>query len=641
VTSTGAPVMNPPASTPLATSGAAQSRTGSSGPRVDLVGQGAHGVDFELSRRVTRAATCRSYERKPADPLFRPLRIFTLDPSAACAAGAIATVNVPYEPLDVTLEGTMFKIVDDGLAPNAQLDLNDLKVLIDQGLRPSTTDPRFRAQMAYAVCATTYAAFRQALGRQPSWCFQRGAHDQRATPLVVRTSVEGTRNAYYDSQRGELSFGSFVADKRVTGRNMPGGRIHTVLQHDVVVHETAHALLDGMRAHFLAPTNPDVLAFHEAFADLIAVFQRFTYRDVVRAALQSARGEVTRATALVEVGKQFGDTTGMMRALRNAIHPPSTEHAHSVEPHERGQLLLAAVFDAFATAYTVRSSRLIRLATGGSGLLPPGALPDLLLDHLTELACKMAAQFLSICIRAIDYCPPVDLTFGEFLRAVITADFDLVRDDIWGYREAWVDAFREREIYPQDVPSLSEDALLWRAPQQGVPEIAALAFARLQFRGDPAHPASAEELTRQALELGALVSDPRYLDEFGVARNGDERLQGDKVELPTVESIRSARRVGPSGQLVFDLVAEVTQRRHIAGKAGEPGFCFYGGSTIILDPLGAVRYVIRKSVLQNDRLQATREALPQLSKFWTLGPERRLVPNAQPFRLVHEHKRRQ
>jgi hypothetical protein len=69
--------------------------------------------------------------------------------------------------------------------------------------------------------------------------------------------------------------------------------------------------------------------------------------------------------------------------------------------------------------------------------------------------------------------------------------------------------------------------------------------------------------------------------------------------------VRSSRRVGPDGQLVFDLVAEVTQRRH-ASKPGEPVFEFYGGSTVILDPLGEIRYIIRKSVTDNDQLDVQR-----------------------------------
>ena len=47
----------------------------------------------------------------------------------------------------------------------------------------------------------------------------------------------------------------------------------------MVAHETTHALLDGLDRRFIEPTNPDVLAFHEAFGDIVALFQHFTLRE--------------------------------------------------------------------------------------------------------------------------------------------------------------------------------------------------------------------------------------------------------------------------------------------------------------------------------------------------------------------------
>ena len=49
-----------------------------------------------------------------------------------------------------------------------------------------------------------------------------------------------------------------------------------------------------------------------------------------------------------------------------------------------------------------------------------------------------------MCIRALDYCPAVDITFGEYLRALITADIDLVPEDPLGYRVAFMEAFQKQ-----------------------------------------------------------------------------------------------------------------------------------------------------------------------------------------------------
>ncbi|MDH4064375.1 MAG: hypothetical protein OEW19_08235, partial [Acidobacteriota bacterium] len=108
---------------------------------------------------------------------------------------------------------------------------------------------------------------------------------------------------------------------------------------------------------------------------------------------------------------------------------------------------------------------LFRLATGGTGVLQPGAIHPDLVARLADEAAKSAQHVLTMCIRALDYCPPVDITFGEFLRAIITADTDAVADDDLHYRVAFAEAFRKRGLYPRDLRTLSENSLVWRAPE--------------------------------------------------------------------------------------------------------------------------------------------------------------------------------
>ena len=71
------------------------------------------------------------------------------------------------------------------------------------------------------------------------------------------------------------------------------------------------------------------------------------------------------------------------------------------------------------------------------------------------------------------------------------------------------------------------------------------------------------------------MANREWLEEFGLA------VPGESVSVPCIESIRSSRRVGPDGQIEFDLIGEVTQRRTVDTPEGS--FDFYGGSTIISD----------------------------------------------------------
>ena len=52
-------------------------------------------------------------------------------------------------------------------------------------------------------------------------------------------------------------------------------------------------------------------------------------------------------------------------------------------------------------------------------------LPAPLADLLAGCAAETARFFFRLCARSLDYCPPVDMTFGDFLRALITVAKDL------------------------------------------------------------------------------------------------------------------------------------------------------------------------------------------------------------------------
>jgi hypothetical protein len=266
------------------------------------------------------------------------------------------------------------------------------------------------------------------------------------------------------------------------------------------------------------------------------------------------------------------------------------------EPHALGSVLVSAVFEAFAVVFQ-RKTRAYRRLAGASS---EGSIRAELADILASEASKLASQFLSICIRAIDYCPPIDLHLGEYLRALITADYDLVPDDPVGYREAFIDAFARRGIFPEGVLNLSEDALLWSPPTIKLQPIQALHFSELRFAGDPGRAADTDELRRQAEAVGAYVMQPGIAPLFGCAMPDDPALEGDRVEPALVCSVRSLRRIGPNKEINFELVAEIVQRRWIAGPAGKR-FEFYGGSTVIIGPDGQIRYLISKSITNAQR----------------------------------------
>jgi hypothetical protein len=453
--------------------------------------------------------------------------------------------------------------------------------------------------MAYAVAMTTYAIFRSALGREISWGFPD------AKLKLVPHAFEDA-NAQYVRDGRALLFGWY----RVKGSNrvdLPDRAIiYSCLSHDVIAHELTHALLDGLRVRFDRASNPDVGGFHEGFADLVAMLQRFTYRNVVRNIILTTRGDLTRSgdwsKLVFEMARGKGDV-----ALRSIDLAGAHRYSPEAEEHDLGTILVSALLDAFVTIYTHKAAPIIRLATGGRDKLgEDDPMPADLVNQLSHIASRLATHLLTMCIRAIDYCPPVDITLGEYLRALVTADHDLVPDDQWSYREALIDAFRKRHIFPHSVTALSEDALLWDRPGKPI-YIPGLNFGDLRFSADPGTAADADEVLRQARLIGETICRPENLRLFGLADPKDPYFKPDRVDPPVIESVRSLRRVGPDGQLAFGIVAEVIQRRYVPGGDGWPDFKFRAGATIIIGAEGEVRYVIAKNIKSEVRLAEQRK----------------------------------
>lgn len=607
---------------------------------------------YEVGARVARQARARAPGRDPRAPMFRPLRIYTLDPSVSDRLGGVATVQVPYEKLERGPAGALFR-VDCAGAPKTlaaePLDLDDPRLLISGGLAPTPADGRFHLQMVYAVCSLTYAAFKRALGREIAWA--TAAPGDGPLRLSVNPFVPGA-NAGYSREAGALSFGYFKAGRRAAGFTIQGGLICTALSHDVIAHETTHALLDGLRSSFMEPTNVDVPAFHEGFSDLVALFLHFTYADVVERAIRESRGTILRGSLLTDIAREFGYArakSGKAEALRSGVDVggiaafdsdvlPSGENAPAgydarLEPHALGSVLVSAVFEAFTTIVKRKCERYFRIAGLDPAVVGQAALGDALVRAIAQEASDVARQFLDICIRAIDFCPPADMELGEYLRAIITADTDIESTDKWGFREALMRSFRRRQIFPDHVQFMTPDAVRWQPPpvELTIPD---LAFRNLRFEGEPGQPADARELDRQAHALGAFVTDPAHADVFRLVSAGQRLPKGIVQASPAmVQSVRVTRRVAPDGRIAFDLVGEITQTCTV--ERDGVLYDMNGGCTVILDPEGVVRYAIYKKFDSASRRERQLAAMRgPLRNFWTLEKRRwRVRPNV--LRTLH------
>ena len=191
----------------------------------------------------------------------------------------------------------------------------------------------------------------------------------RIYPHALRTD-----NAYYSPDKKALLFGYFPSASKDDDATAPGSMVFSCLSSDIIAHEMSHALLDGLHRRFQEASNPDVPAFHEAFADIVALFQHFTVTELVRFEIARARGDLSAAQLLGGLAKQFGEGVGRGGPLRNYLDPamPTLDYADTQEVHDRGSILVFAVYEAFLNIVARRTGDLIRLATGGTGILARG-----------------------------------------------------------------------------------------------------------------------------------------------------------------------------------------------------------------------------------------------------------------------------
>ncbi|MDQ2973990.1 MAG: S8 family serine peptidase, partial [Acidobacteriota bacterium] len=425
-------------------------------------------------------AACNPKVGIPSPP-FRRIRTYAVDPSLSTRLET-ASINdvalkIRWEKLEKGPVGEYLSVVDTDVAGITYdpVDLDDERLLAQDGCPPAEGNPAFHQQMVYAIAMKTIEHFERALGRRVLWRPRINPEDkfddsQFVRQLTVRPHALRQANAYYSPQDMALMFGYFEASASDPGDHVPGSTVYACLSHDIVAHETTHAILDGMHRRFNEATNPDVLALHEAFADIVALMHHFTIAEILENEINRTRGNLETESILGSLAVQFGRATGGRGALRDAIgtydkttgkwtrlQPNPADYKTVMTPHARGSILVAAVFDAFIAIYQTRTADLLRIYTGGTGVLPSGAIHPDLVRRLAAEAAKSAGHVLNMCIRALDYIPPVDITFGEYLRGIITADGDLVEEDRYNYRIAFVEAFRRRGIYPRNLDTLSVD----------------------------------------------------------------------------------------------------------------------------------------------------------------------------------------
>lgn len=537
--------------------------------------------------------------------LNRRLTIVAQDPSLRVGSGKnrrilTAEVEVPHEVLAAGPRGYRVHVIDyDSTSDTIYAPLGAAAYANTHDPFPKPVDatilgdPKFHAQNVYAIVMRTLARFERALGRRIEWSF--GGHQ-----LYVAPHAFADANAFYSDRDRALLFGYFPSPN---SEDM----VFTCLSHDVIVHETTHALLDGLRERYTDPSSPDQAAFHEGFSDVVALLSAFAIPEVVRAALESKKGlpksvrrsaltpAALRKSVLLGVAKQLGSELSGVRgsALRRSVQLPAGPDLLSDplfrQPHRRGEIFVAAMMNAFIEVL-------------GKGLATLGDVDGrgpLDRERVIKECADTADRLLNICIRAIDYCPPTDLRFGDFLSALITSDHEIVPDDSrYGFRGAIRDSFGQFGIPPT---SAQIESGAWEPP---VRPDQVLDYSGIHF----------DSLRHNHDEAFRFIWQNRGL--LGIFEDAYTR----------VLSVRPCSRVGPDGFILHETVAEYYQVLTLEARelkrlkitkpkempAGDE-IRLYGGGSLIFDEYGRLKYHVRNRIDNTERQQK------RLRHLWEAG----------------------
>jgi len=379
-----------------------------------------------------RASDLLSTDNKKTLGLLIPVDVYVQDPFVAEQNKGVAlnTIYVAGEP-DLMDGPTSARIaVVDYDADTGKLEqpvkwdakkrcfVFDYKGKPEPITRKWCTEPQFHQVNVWAIIQSVLDIYEATwvLGRSAPWAFE-------GNRLIVVPHAGYRDNAFYERRRKAIRFYYFAAE---------GKRVYTCLSHDIIAHETGHAILDGLRPGYLEDSSLQTTAFHEFAADLTAIMTSLLNDELRWQVAQESGGDLTRDTIVSSLAEEFGRYAKGRPYLRSAQNDKTVETVKdSRSPYDWSEVLTGTMFDILTGMVAKRMQK--NLATGKK--------------PTTKQALSWAvSRFRRTALQPLDYLPPVDVQFSDYARAVLQADqvVDPVDED--GYRDLMRDCFDKRGI---------------------------------------------------------------------------------------------------------------------------------------------------------------------------------------------------
>ncbi len=215
--------------------------------------------------------------------------------------------------------------------------------------------PQFDAVHTFAVVRQTLTMYQRALvnaGLDMPLPWQWNTSMDTRPLMVFPHGLPNVMNAFYSRTQGCLKFGDFVPTLEKDGAAASEQeRVYTCRSFDIVAHETAHAVLDGLKPQWLlADAPPQTGGLHEAFGDLTAIFLTLSQLDLCDAVIAQTRAQLHDKNFLSDVAEQFGLALGTTVGLRNADNDLTLGQA-GTQVHAISQVFTGAMYDVLADMF--------------------------------------------------------------------------------------------------------------------------------------------------------------------------------------------------------------------------------------------------------------------------------------------------
>jgi hypothetical protein len=264
-----------------------------------------------------------------------------------------------------------------------------------------------------------------ALGRPIPWASGLGR-------LLVLPHAGYQQNAFYDRATGALHLFYFEGPD--------GTPVYTCLSHDIIAHELGHAVLDGLKPGYNEVSSPETAGFHEYFGDAIAMLASLRRREIAILVTEGAPLRLEAKNVVSAIASEFGaavqdvpDQDYLRGAWNNRT---MTDLRGTYEEHDWSEILTGVYYNLLHYLYTSNFKRLIA-DTGKRNN-----------QQAIRALFRAADQTANVMLRAIDYCPPVDLRYDEYARALLRADEVAYPIDSSGIRAELRRIFTKRGLRP-------------------------------------------------------------------------------------------------------------------------------------------------------------------------------------------------